>query len=77
MWYVFFRKTQFAWRAGVGVYVLEVYSSFDGNDCKVGYLPKHLAVRADAYDGLCARVVEIYSGKSDKNSSATKVAVLH
>jgi len=22
--------------------------------CKVGYLPKHLAARADRYDGLCA-----------------------
>ena len=43
----------------------EVYSSFDRKDCKVGYLPKHLAARAHAYDGLCARVVEIYSAQSE------------
>ena len=70
--YVFFRKTQFAWRAGVVEDVLEVFSSFDGNDCKVGYLPKHLAVRADAYDGLCARVVEIYSGESEVTAKKQK-----
>ena len=41
------------------------YSLFDGVDFKVGYLPKHLAVRANAYNGLCARVVEIYSAQSE------------
>ena len=51
---------------------LEVYSSFDGNDCKVGHLPKHLAVRADGYDGLCSRVVEIYSGKSEVTAKKQK-----
>jgi len=30
--YVFFRRAQSAWRAGVVEDVLEVYSSFDGND---------------------------------------------
>jgi len=70
--YVFFRKTQFAWRAGVVEGVLEVYFSFDGNDCKVGYLLKHLAVQADAYDGLCARVVEICSGKSEVTAKRQK-----
>ena len=33
---------------------------FEGKECKFGYLPKHLAVRADTYDRLCAHVVEIY-----------------
>ena len=42
--HVCFRKARFAWREGVVEYVLEVYSLFDGKDCKVGYLPKHLAV---------------------------------
>jgi hypothetical protein len=70
--YVFFRRAQFAWRAGVVEDVLEVYSSFDGNDCKVGYLLKHLAGRADVYDGLCARVVEIYSAESEVTAKRQK-----
>ncbi len=31
--------------------------------CKVGFLPQHLAVRADVYDGLYARIVSIYSDR--------------
>ena len=42
--HVCFRKARFAWREGVVEDVLEVYSWFDGKDCKVGYLPKHSAV---------------------------------
>ena len=34
-------------------------------DCKVGYLSKHLAVWANAYDGVCAYVVEICSAQSE------------
>ena len=52
--------------------MLEVYSLFDGKDCKVGYFPKHLAVRDDAYDGLCACVVEIYSAQSEVASKQQK-----
>ncbi len=29
--------------------------------CKVGFLPQHLAVRANAYDGLYACIISIYS----------------
>ncbi len=29
--------------------------------CKVGFLPQHLAVRADVFDGLYARIMSIYS----------------
>ncbi len=32
--------------------------------CKVGFLPHRLAVRADAYNGLYARIVSIYSNCS-------------
>ena len=33
--------------------------------CKVGYLPRHLSIRrADDYDGMYARVVEVYSPRS-------------
>lgn len=33
--------------------------------CKVGFLPRHLAiVRADDYDGMYARVIEVYSPRS-------------
>ncbi len=29
--------------------------------CKVGFLPQHLTVRANVYDGLYAHIVNIYS----------------
>jgi hypothetical protein len=59
---VCFRKTRFAWRDGKGENVLEVYFLKEGlQTCKVGYLGKHLAFRADRYDGLCARIVKVYS----------------
>jgi len=33
--------------------------------CKVGFLPRHLSIRrADDYDGMYARVVEVYSPRS-------------
>ena len=63
--HVCFSKARFSWREGFVDNVLEVYSLFDGKDCKVGYLRKDLAVQADAYDGLCACVVEIYSAQSE------------
>ncbi len=31
--------------------------------CKVGFLPQHLSVRGDAYDGLYARIISIYSDR--------------
>ena len=61
--YVCFSKVRFAWRDGKEEDVLEVFLLDKGlRTCKVGYLPKHLAYRADRYDGLCARIAEIYSG---------------
>ena len=46
--HVCFRKTRFAWRDGEEEDVIEVYFLEDGlATCKVGYLPKHLAFRAD------------------------------
>ncbi len=41
---------------------MRMVGSFGIQGCKVGYLPKHLAARANSYDGLCARITEIYSG---------------
>jgi hypothetical protein len=68
--YVCFRKTQFAWRGGDDEDVLEVFHLDSGiMGCKVGNLPKHLAARADCYNGLCARIVEIYS--SDRTCCAS------
>ena len=49
-----------------------MYSSFEGTECKVGYLPKHLAVRADTYARLCARIVEIYSSMSEVTAKTQK-----
>jgi hypothetical protein len=44
--------------------VLTVYVM---GDCtmtrKVGFLPQHLAARADAYDGLYARIISVYSNR--------------
>jgi hypothetical protein len=31
--------------------------------CKVGFLPHHLAVRADVYDRLYARILSVYSDR--------------
>jgi hypothetical protein len=31
--------------------------------CKVGFLPQHLAVRVNVYDGLYACIVSIYSNR--------------
>jgi hypothetical protein len=31
--------------------------------CKVGFLPQHLVVRANAYDGLYARIISVYSDR--------------
>jgi hypothetical protein len=44
--------------------VLAVYVMGDSTMmCKVGFLPQHLEVRADAYDGLYAHIVSIYSNR--------------
>jgi len=76
--YVCFRKTQFAWRGGDEEDVLEVFHLDSGiMGCKVGYLPKHLAAQADRYDGLCARIVEIYSSNRTLCASITKRQKYH
>ena len=31
--------------------------------CKVGFLPQHLAERANVYDGLYAHIVSVYSNR--------------
>ena len=76
--YVCFHKTQFAWRGGDKEDVLEVFhldSRIMG--CKVGYLPKHLAARVDRYDGLCARIAEIYSSNCTHCASIAKRQKYH
>ena len=76
--YVCFRKTWFAWRGGDEEDVLEVFHLDSGiMGCKVGYLPKHLAARADRYDGLCARIVEIYSSDCTCCTSIAKHQKYH
>jgi hypothetical protein len=76
--YVCFRKTQFAWRGGDEEDVIEVFHLDSGiMGCKVGYLPKHLAARADRYDGLCARIVEIYSSDRTRCASVAKRQKYH
>ena len=76
--YVCFRKMKFAWRGGDEEDVLEVFhldSRIMG--CKVGYLPKHLAARADRNDGLCVRIVEIYSSNETRCASTAKRQKYH
>jgi hypothetical protein len=44
--------------------VLAVYIVGDRTmTCKMGFLPQHLAVWADVYDGLYTRIVSIYSNR--------------
>ena len=58
--YVCFGNTRFAWRDGMEEDVVEVFCVEEGRKtCKVGYLAKHLAFRAERYDGLCVRITEI------------------
>ena len=41
--------------------------------CKFGFLPQHLASRgADDYDGLYARVMEVYSAHSANSTKRQK-----
>jgi hypothetical protein len=76
--YVCFRKTGFAWRGGAKEDVLGVFHLNSGiMGCKVGYLPKHLAACADHYNGLCARIVEIYSSDCTFCASVAKRMKYH
>jgi hypothetical protein len=59
---VCFCREQLIYPKGWEKDVLAVYGVGDGTmTCKVGFLPSHLAVRADAYDGLYANIISIYS----------------
>jgi hypothetical protein len=56
----------------------EAYFIEDGlATCKVGYLPKHLAFRADRYDGLCARILEVYSSDKAETDCVAKRQKYH
>ncbi len=62
---VCFRQEQLIYRKGREEDVLAVYVVGDNTmTCKVEFLPHHLAVRADVYDGLYACIVSIYSDRS-------------
>jgi hypothetical protein len=59
-----FHRERLIYRKGQEEDVLAVYVMGDCTmTCKVGYLPQHLAVRADVYDGLYARILRIYSNR--------------
>jgi hypothetical protein len=76
--YVCFGKARFAWRDGKEENVVEVFHVKEGRKtCKVGYLAKHLAFRADRYDGLCARITEVYSGDRTVCENAAKQLKFH
>ena len=76
--YVCFRKMRFVWRGGDKEDVLEEFHLDSGiMGCKVGYLPKHLAARADPYDGLCVHIVEIYSSYCTRCTSIAKRQKYH
>jgi hypothetical protein len=71
--YVCFCAERFNWRGDKEEDVISVYRLKKGvRTCKVGYLPKHLAVWAHCYDGLCARVSEVYSGDILQCASVAK-----
>jgi hypothetical protein len=76
--FVCFRKNWFAWRNEKDEDVLEVFVVKNGiQGCKVGYLPKHLAAWVDHYDGLCARIVEIYSSNCTTCDNVAKRQKYH
>jgi hypothetical protein len=59
---VHFHRERLIYRKGREEGVLVVCVMGDHTmTCKVGFLPQHLAVRADAYDGHYARIVSVYS----------------
>ncbi len=69
------KKERLAYQdGGVEEDVLAVYCVADGAvGCKVGFLPQHLASKgADAYDGLYARVMEVYSVQSRNSTKRQK-----
>jgi hypothetical protein len=61
---VCFCQEPLIYRKGREEDVLAVYVMGDSTMmCKMGFLPQHLVVRADAYDGLYAHIVSIYSNR--------------
>ena len=71
--YLCFVKARFAWRDGKEEDVVEIFHVEEGwKTCKVGYLAKHLTFRVDQYDGLCARIIEVYSGDQTVCENAAK-----
>ncbi len=61
---VCFHKEQLIYRKGREEDVLPVYVVGDSTMmCKVGFLPHHFAVSANAYDGLYDHIVSIYSNR--------------
>jgi hypothetical protein len=61
---VCFHWEQLIYREGCKEDVLAVYVMGDRTMmCKVGFLPQHLAVRADVYDGLYACIMSVYSNR--------------
>jgi hypothetical protein len=62
---VCFHLEQWIYRKGQEEDVLMVYVVGDSTMmCMVGFLPHHLAVRVDVYNGLYAHIVSIYSDRS-------------
>jgi hypothetical protein len=61
---VCFHRERLIYREGWEEDVLAVYVVGDRTmTCKVGFLPQHLVVRANAYDGLYARIISVYSDR--------------
>ena len=76
--YVCFGKERFAWRDRKEENVVEVFHVEEGcKTCKIGYLVKHLAFRADRYDGLCGRITKVYSGNQTICENAAKRLKFH
>ena len=76
--YVCFAKARFAWRDGKEEDVVEVFHVEEGHKmCNVGYLAKHFTFRADQYDGLCARIMEVYSDDQTVCDNAAKRLKFH
>ena len=76
--YLCFVKARFAWRDGKEEDVVEVFHVKEGREtCEVGYLGKHLAFRANRYDGLCTCITEVYSSDQTVCENAAKRLKFH
>ena len=67
------RKVQILTTDGAEETAIAVYLVSDGIDqCRVGFLPRHLVSHAKKYDGALAQITEVYTPESESSSKRKK-----